>query len=205
MTEAHAGGGAASGDLIQLFDAEEQTYVRQYYFYTSGGEYPDYDNKWYDVANDEDPTQAVVENSEGTGFWYQYRGSAPATLTTAGEVPTEDVTITIEPGFNCIFYPFPADFDFTKLDWKTAGATAGGGAASGDLIQIFDPVQQTYTTQYYFYTSGGEYPDYDNLWYDVANDEDPTTAKIPAGRGFWYQHRGSNTFTITFPSPVVAE
>ena len=202
VTSSKAGGAADEGDLIQLFDPEAQTYVRQYYFYTSGGEFPEYDNQWYDVSNDEEPTDAVIENSEGLGFWYQYRGTGAPQLTTAGEVSKDSVEITIQPGFNCVVYPFPADFDFTKLDWNAAGATAGGAADEGDLIQIFDSTAQTYTSQYYFYTSGGEFPEYDNLWYDVSNDEEPTTAKIPAGAGFWYQHRGSSSFKITLPSPI---
>ena len=202
ITSAKAGSGADNGDLIQLFDAGEQTYVRQYFFYTSNGEYPEYDNKWYDVFDDEEPTEDVIENSEGTGFWYQYRGTGTPQLTTAGEVSKESIEITIKPGFNCIVYPFPADFDFTKLDWKAAGATPGSGADNGDLIQVFDAEEQTYTTQYFFYTSGGEYPEYDNKWYDVFDDEEPTEATIPAGSGFWYQHRGNSTFTITLPSPI---
>ena len=113
------------------------------------------------------------------------------------------VPMYLELGFNCIVYPFPADFDFTKLDWKAAGATAGSGADNGDLIQIFDSARQGYFTQYFFYTSNGEYgPDYDDKWYDVSDDAEPTSAKIPAGAGFWYQHRGNSSFTITLPSPL---
>ena len=198
------------GDLIQLFDAAAQTYTKEYYFFTANGAYgEEYDNKWYDVADEEEPTEDELTISalgNATGFWYIYRGSSPASLTTSGEVSADSVTITIKPGFNCIVYPFPAEFDFTALDWATAGATAGGSMLEGDLIQIFDSAAQTYTKEYYFFTADGAYgEEYDNKWYDVADEEEPTTEKIPAGSGFWYQHRGSNTFTITLPSPVAAE
>ena len=210
VENATAGGDFLEGDLIQLFDAGEQTYTKEYYFFTSNGEYgEEYDEKWYDVADDSEPTEealSVSDLGDATGFWYISRGNASATLTTAGEVSVAPVTVTIKPGFNCIVYPFPAEFDFTALDWATAGATAGGDFLEGDLIQIFDAAEQTYTKEYYFFTSNGEYgEEYDEKWYDVADDSEPTTEKIPAGSGFWYIHRGSNTFTITLPSPIVAE
>lgn len=207
VASATAGGGADEGDLIQLFDAEDQTYTKEYYFFTANGAYgAEYDNKWYDVADDSVPTDdglTVSDLGDATGFWYQFRGNSSVTLTTAGQVSTNSVTITIKPGFNCIVYPFPADFDFTALDWATAGATAGGGADEGDLIQIFSGEDQTYTKEYYFFTADGAYgAEYDNKWYDVADDSEPTTETIPAGSGFWYQHRGNTTFSITLPSPI---
>ena len=210
VANATAGGGMDEGDLIQLFDATEQTYTKEYYFFTSNGEYgEEYDEKWYDVADDSEPTEeslSVSDLGEATGFWYISRGDTSAELTTSGQVSTNAVTITIKPGFNCIVYPFPADFDFTALDWAVAGATAGGGMDEGDLIQIFDAAEQTYTKEYYFFTSNGEYgEEYDEKWYDVADDSEPTTEKIPAGSGFWYIHRGSNNFTITLPSPIKAQ
>ena len=206
VASAKAGGDMLEGDLIQLFDAaaNKKGYFTQYYFYTSGGvDGPDYDDKWYDVTNEEEPTEEAIIATDG--FWYNYRGTSAITLTTAGEVSPDNVEITIQPGLNLITYPFPADFDFTSLDWVAAGATAGGDMIEGDLIQLFDaaPDKKGYFTQYYFYTSGGvDGPDYDNKWYDVTNEEEPTTAKIPAASGFWYNHKGSTAFTITFPSPL---
>ena len=201
---ATAGSGADNGDLIQLFDPAVGGYATQYFFYTSNGEYGEtYDDKWYLTTADEEPTDDTIDARNG--FWYNYRGSSAIQLTTAGEVSTNDVVVTIQPGLNLITYPFPADFDFTKLDWKTAGATAGSGADNGDLIQVFDPDPSVkgYATQYFFYTSNGEYGEtYDDKWYLTTADEEPTTAKIPAGKGFWYNHRGSSSFTITFPSPL---
>ena len=204
VANATAGGTMLEGDLIQIFDAADQGYSTEYYFFTANGAYgAEYDNKWYDVLNEDEPTTDAIPRSEATGFWYNSRANAPIVLTTAGEVSTNSVTITIQPGFNCIVYPFPADFDFTKLDWKTAGAVAGGTMLEGDLIQIFDAVDQGYSQEYYFFTANGAYgAEYDDKWYDVLNEDDPTTDKIPAGVGFWYQHRGNTSFTITLPSPV---
>ena len=191
-----------AGDLIQLFDAaaDKKGYFTQYYFYF-GNDGADYDYKWYDVSNDSEPTDDAIAATDG--FWYNNRGSSAITLTTAGEVSPNDVEVTIQPGLNLIVYPFPADFDFTKLDWKTAGATSGGSMLAGDLIQLFDaaPDKKGYFTQYYFYF-GNDGADYDYKWYDVANDSEPTSDKIPAASGFWYNHRGATSFTITFPSPL---
>ena len=198
VSNATAGEAADSGDLIQVFDPSVQGYANQYYFYYAGdGE--EYDYKWYKRGDDDEPTEATINGING--FWYNFRGSQSMTLTTAGEVSTNDVVVTIQPGLNLITYPFPADFDFTSLDWLAAGATTGEAADSGDLIQVFNPSVQGYANQYYFYY-GGDGEEYDNKWYKRGADDDPTSDVIPAGSGFWYNHRGSNSFTITLPSPL---
>ena len=186
-----AGNTASAGDQIQVWDRGLQGYST--YFFSArvtGGA------AWATVAAPR--VAANVTFAAGDGYWYLNRAGESYTLNVNGEVSTEDVEVTIAPGFTLVCNPFPSDLPLNSenIDWGTAGATAGNTASAGDQIQLWDIDLQGYKT--YFFSgrvTGGA------AWATVAAPRAATTDVIPAGQGFWYLNRGE-AFTITLKSPL---
>ena len=119
-------------------------------------------------------------------------------LTVSGQVSQQEVTVTLVPGYTLVCNPFPADLPLNSetIDWVTAGATEGRGAAQGDRIQVWDSSTQDYVT--YFMSS------FVHKWATGAAPRTATTDVIPAGAGFWYQNRSNSDITIKLKSPLSA-
>ena len=77
----------------------------------------------------------------------------------------------------------------------TAGLTSG----ESDNLMVWDAT--TGYTAYYYFVGEEPDPDYDYKWYEVGNDELPTTDMIAPGQAAWYVRLGAAT-TISFESPV---
>lgn len=188
-----------TADNLKAWDGEG--YVT-YWFYDATGtedEDPDYDKKWYDVVDDSAPTTAGLTKAEGA--WYIARRAT--TLTIAGEVGTNSVSVSLQNGYNLMANPFPVAFSLngSGINWAGMGVVGTTDQMSADNIKTWDG--EGYVT-YWFYDATGtedEDPDYDKKWYDVIDDSTPTSASIPAGEGVWFIHRGTAT-TITLPSPL---
>ena len=188
-----------SSDNIKTWDGEG--YVT-YWFYDATGtedEDPAYDKKWYDVIDDSTPTTAGLTTAEGA--WYIAR--AATTLTVTGEVGTNDVSVSLQNGYNLMANPFPSAISLNGggINWAGMGVTGSTLQETSDNIKTWDG--EGYVT-YWFYDATGtedEDPAYDKKWYDVIDDSTPTSASIPAGEGVWFIHRGTAT-TITLPSPL---
>ncbi len=182
---------AGAADQLQVWDRGRQGYAN--YFFsarvTTGA-------AWAATATPR--VAADVTFDLGDGFWYLNRAAEAYSLTVRGEISTEDVEVTIAPGFTLVCNPFPSDLPLNSegIDWGTAGATAGNTASAGDQIQIWDIDRQGYSN--YFFSSrvtGGA------AWATTAAPRVATTDVIPAGQGFWYLNRGE-AFTITLKSPL---
>ena len=197
VDKSKAGNSAGLSDQIQGWDPTQQGY-NAYFFsarITGGGK------AWATMANARVATTNSFEPSEG--FWYLSRGSNSYQLTVSGEVSTNNVSVTLLPGYNLVCNPFPVDLPLNTedIDWIAAGAHAGNSAGLSDQIQLWDIDNQGYNA--YFFsariTGGGK------AWATMANARVATTESIPAGQGFWYLNRGDNTISITLKSPLAKE
>ena len=176
------------GDQMQIWDAARQGYTT--YFYSS------WVNDW---AISSTPRAATTDSFEaGDGYWYLNRGNSAYTLTVSGEVATNEVAVTLVPGYTLVCNPFPADLPLNgdSVVIASEGATAGRTMNLGDQIQIWDIVRQGYTT--YFFSS------WVNKWAVSSTPRAATTDSIPAGQGFWYLNRSNSNITITLKSPLAA-
>ena len=177
---------AGLGDRIQVWNSATQGYTT--YFMSS------FVHAWAGS----NPRQAATEAFDaGDGYWYQNRGQSAFELTVSGEVATNDVEVTLVPGYTLVCNPFPADIPLNSesIDWVSAGATEGRTAGLGDRIQVWDAATQGYTT--YFMSS------FVHAWAG-SNPRQATAESIPAGKAFWYQNRGNSNITITLRSPLAA-
>ena len=184
-----AGRAAAQGDQMQIWDTTRQGYTT--YFYSS------WVSKW---AAGSAPRVATSDSFEAAdGYWYLNRGNSAYTLTVSGEVATNEVSVTLVPGYTLVCNPFPADLPLNgdSVVIASEGATAGRAAAQGDQIQIWDIERQGYTT--YFFSS------WVSKWAAGSAPRVATTDSIPAGQGFWYLNRSNSDITITLKSPLAAE
>ena len=187
-----AGNNVTLGDTIEVWDPANQTYFSPYFFSSRAN------NKW---ATSAAPRVATTESlTAGDGFWYRNRGSSSFDITVSGEVATNEVTITLSPGYTLVCNPFPADLPLNSdsIDWATAGATAGNNVTLGDTIEVWDSENQTYFSPYFFSSRAN------NKWATSAAPRVATTEAVPAGAGFWYRNRGSSDIVITLKSPLAA-
>ena len=185
----NAGRGQTQADKVQTFNPATQGYTTYFYSSRVSG------NGW---ALGSKPTAAATDEFEdGAGYWYYNYGDNAITLNVAGEVATNEVTVTLVPGFTLVCNPFPADLALNgDIDWETAGANAGRGQTQADKIQTFNPTTQGYTTYFYSSRVSG------NGWALGSKPTAATTDPIPAGGGFWYFNYGNESITITLKSPL---
>ena len=186
-----AGNTGALGDNIQVWDGARQSYTT--YFFSARAS-----RKW---ATGAAPRVATTDAMDaGDGYWYLNRGSSAYDLTVSGEVSTNEVTVTLVPGYTLVCNPFPADLPLNgdSVVIASEGATAGNTGALGDNIQVWDIERQSYTT--YFFSARAS-----RKWATGAAPRVATTDSIPAGQGFWYLNRGSEDITITLKSPLASE
>ncbi len=179
-----AGQRATQADMIQPWDSTAQGYKT--YFFSSRI------RKWSDGnAN----VAATTAFDPSDGYWYFNRSNSEFELTVSGEVATNEVEVTLVPGYSLVCNPFPADLPLNgdSIDWKAAGANAGQRATQADNIQTWNVDNQGYTT--FFFSSRI------NQWSD-GNANVATDKAIPAGQGFWYLNRGENNIVITLKSPL---
>ena len=191
-----SGNNSSLGDTIEVWDPTEQGYSSMYFFSArvTGGA------AWALGAT---PRVATTESMEaGDGFWYRNRGSSPISLVVSGEVATNDVEVTLAPGYTLVCNPFPADLPLNgAIDWAAAGSTAGNNSSLGDTIEVWDPTEQGYSSMYFFSAriTGGA------AWALGSTPRVATTDSIPAGSGFWYRNRGDSDIVITLKSPLAAD
>ena len=187
-----AGNTSGLGDTIEVWDPTIQGYSSLYFFSSRAG------NKWAAGASPRVATTDAI--NAGDGYWYRNRGANTFTLTVSGEVATNDVTITLSPGYTLVCNPFPADLPLNSdnIDWATAGATAGNTSGLGDTIEVWDPTIQGYSSLYFYSSRAG------SKWAAGASPRVATTDSIPAGAGFWYRNRSNSDITITLKSPLAS-
>lgn len=188
----------STSDNIQVWTGS--TY-QTYFFGNYNGEYgEEYDNVWYDVNDSDEPTTDTLP--VGNGAWFKNLSGETKTLTVSGQVATGTVTVTIGDLWTMLANPFPVAIPLNGdiIDWAASGTLGGENESTSDNIQLWTGT--TYKT-YFFGNYNGEFgEEYDNVWYDVNDSDEPTADVIPAGTAVWYKNNGGTPFTISFSSPV---
>ena len=187
--------GLTSGESDNLMIWDATTGYTAYYYFAGEEPDPDYDYKWYEVGNDELPTTNKI--APGQAMWYVRLGTA-TDVTFAGEVLGNDKAIPVKANDMTMFCsPYPTDVTIQAID--VANPTGGLTSGESDNLMVWDAT--TGYTAYYYFVGEEPDPDYDYKWYEVGNDELPTTDMIAPGQAAWYVRLRAAT-TISFESPV---
>ncbi len=188
-----AGLTSGESDNLMVWDADNG--YTGYFFYAGEEPDPDYDYKWYEMGNDAEPTENKI--APGQAMWFVRLGTA-TDVTFAGEVLGSDKTIPVKANDMTMFCsPYPTDTSIQALG--VSGPTAGLTSGESDNLMVWDATNGY--TGYFFYVGEEPDPDYDNKWYEMGNDAEPTTNTIAPGQAAWYVRLGAAT-TISFESPA---
>ncbi len=193
------------GDTLMIWDSGAQAYLTTLYY---TGDSDDLGlmagfglepKTWFD-SNTFTKSDLVLEN--GDAFWVM-SSSANATVTIAGEVPSDANAITLVPGLNMIANPYPKATKVNDLFTVTGltGFDFTFATTDGDTLMIWDQAAQAYLTTLY-YTG-----DSDDLglmagfglepktWFDSSTFQEAET-EIPASGAFWIMSSGSGQLTF---------
>ncbi|MBQ2281435.1 MAG: hypothetical protein II332_01540, partial [Kiritimatiellae bacterium] len=190
-----------------IWDPVDQVYSTTLYY--AGDEYDEYGmmeargatpGSWIDMA--------TLGNSDltlrnGDAFWID-SSTVNAQAIITGEVPTTANTITIIPGFNMVANPYPKAVKVNDLFSISGlkGLDWGIFEELGDTLEIWDPVDQVYSTTLYY--AGDEYDEYGMMeargatpgsWIDMATLGN-SDIEIPAGGAFWVNSKVTATLTF---------
>ena len=149
-------------------------------------------NHWRKSGERKATTDSIPE---GEGAFYHSIGTDPVTLTVSGEVRTEDLPVTILPGYNLLGNPFPTELDFSTF--VVEGAVAGTSDTNADTILTWNG--STYVTYYLRAdaTNG-------NHW-RKSGERKATTDTIAPYTGFFYHSLAqSGSLSVTIPAPATA-
>ncbi len=173
-----AGESSTEADYISLWYAGG--YQDLYFFST------DANNAWssdgFEETEDDLP--------ENVGFWLYNRGGE-RTVTLSGEVPTEDVTITLTVGYNLLANPFSAPLPVSSIV-PTQGNTLKSGESSTEADYISVWRNGGYDSLYFVSSDAGD------TWSEDGFEE--TDATIAPGEAFWLYRRDSAA-EIKIPAP----
>ena len=194
-----------AGDTLLIWDAANKAYLTTLYYtgdtateeMTEEGAVP---GTWFDLGDSYATSDYVFKN--GDAFWVLSSG-ANATVTIAGEVPTETDSISIVPGYNMIGNPYPKAVAVNDLFTITGltGVDWTWETEAGDTLTIWDPVNKIYSTTLYWtgdtatpeMTEEGAEP---ATWFDLGDTYSTATTVIPVSGAFWIKSSGSGTLTF---------
>ena len=209
---------------LYLFDAGTSTRTAQtakHNLWCVGGNYKD---KTWGTANN----PSTKKLTSGMGLWLKrtgiVEGGDPLPLTMAGGVVVapEGRTYTCRVGLTMIAGGFTtgwapnvvqAGVGDTNVDWLKQGCTGALVAGQADQLQFWDPNEGSSYISLYLFDAGTSTRTAQtakhNLWCVGGNYKDkswgtannPCTKVIPAGRGVWYKHVGTEPCTFTLPQP----
>ena len=111
-------------------------------------------------------------------------------------------TTTVKPnGMTMIGIQFTdtGSTDGISINGIKGDFTAGPTSGEADNLMVWDAT--TGYTAYYYYVGEEPDPTYDNKWYEVGNEDEPTANTIAPGQAAWYVRLGAAT-TISFESPL---
>ena len=157
---------------------------------------PSLDNTWTDME-----AYAVEGESfaPAAGVWI--RAEKAGTLTIAGEVVLNDVTIQLNEGYNIVCNPFPVEVSITDF-----GVLDSSFAGYDDNYDFYTRMQIWNGVGYDFYgwagTGGTDVdgdPSLDNTWTDM--EAYAVDGKIQPGQAVWI--RAEKAGTITFKAPTI--
>ena len=159
-------------------------YAYTYFFSSDAGD------AWSNADDGFDETTDLIP--EKVGFWFYNRGTAK-TVTLAGEVPTNDVSVALLPGYNMIANPFSAPILVKSIIATEGDFTSADTETDADYISIWR--NGGYNATYFFSSDAGD------AWSSADDGFDETEETIGAGEAFWFYNRGSSSITIKIPAP----
>lgn len=142
---------------------------------------------FFNISTNWSPDTTTIDGT--AGFWIQLPAGADKENVYAGEVPVDDMSISILPGLNLITYPFPA-----SVEWTNTALSAN--ASLGDKVYVWDAEGQTYSiiNQYSEENSGPPFFNISTNWTD-------TSMSIDMANGFWYESQLVTTNIVVEPVP----
>ena len=182
--------GSCNGDIyIEMLDSLGRTSATYYWYQNSRGK----DDGWY---NDDD--ELIGEDADdvpfapGVGLWLT--GIAGELLTTAGQVFTDDLEITLLDDSQMLGNPFA-----TTINLAANISVEADGACNGDIyIEMLDSLGRTSTTYYWYQNSRGK----EDGWYNDDDEligEDADDIPFAAGTGLWVCGIEDAKFKIVSP------
>ena len=184
---------------LRVWDPSTEKYITYGWAGTSGTTVdndPSLDNTWTDLeayaveGEDLDVTQGIWIRAEKVG-----------TALVAGEVSTDDVEISLVPGFNLVANPYPMSVKVTNFG--VLDETYGGYDSNYDFkstLRKWDPATEKYMTFGWAGTSGTAVdndPSLDNTWTDL--EAYATDVTIAPGEGVWIRAEKAGKIKFTFP------
>jgi hypothetical protein len=178
-------GTSETADQVLVYSGDKYA---SYYLYYSSNHLQHLNYRWVS----EGPVLCTNRFRTGDAFWFNKRGSAPATVTIAGQVPSDaGKSHEIRAGFNMLGSSYAAAWDPNELGaacWATNGAVHGNSLVTADQIVTFAGGKQTV---YFLWYSPTDATALNNQWVSL-----PGPVKAPAGfvrmsTGVGYTHRGS--------------
>ena len=185
-----------SGSVLSFWENGAYNYATYYGVDADGGVYTDntYETCLGAGWGDGEQVAIVKEMNPGFGYWLQSEDSASVTY--AGEVNTNKVTVSISSGLNQVGNAFPGSISLSKI--------TSSDLPSGSVISFWDNATATYTfaTYYGVDADGGVYTDnsYETClgagWGD--GEQVVITKTIDTAEGFWLQSEDSASLEIEF-------
>jgi len=171
-------------DRVVAFDAASQQYETAYLF-DSGGSFPAYDGRFFDLEGESSLTLAC-----GEGLFVHNRGAAQEVFL-AGRLAGRALHgRSLAAGFS-VFAPCYAVESRALDDTALAAQGALGGLEPGEADQVlrFEAVLQQFVGQFLF-DSGGAYPAYDGHWFPNTGAPEEEF-RLEAGEGYLFRNRGA--------------
>jgi len=135
--------------------------------------------------------------ARGLGFWIKRSAASANPVYLKGQVATAKQSTTIREGLNLIGYGTVTAYSLNDsgIDWSGAYGGTGNTSTSDKIIVV--NADGSFTEYFYFVKPIGWPAAYDainNKW--IKSDYTAATGNLPAGRGFWYQRRGTGSFSF---------
>jgi hypothetical protein len=193
----------SQADQLIVLTTEGVTQV--YYYY-----YNDTEDGWTSITSAQlmpdgtskeqtPPAASAFAVARGLGFWIKRVAGTGSSVYVQGQVSSAKQATAIAEGLNLIGYSALKEFSLNSapgINWT--GAYGGdGNTAKADKILVSK--EDGSYAEYYYFTKPDSWPvAYDSLhnkW--ITKSYTLAVESVPAGKGFWYQRRGSGTFTFS--------
>jgi hypothetical protein len=143
------------------------------------------------------PAASAFDIARGLGFWIKRSAASSAPLYVKGQVATAKQSTSINEGLNLVGYGTVAAFTLNDsgIDWTGAYGGTGNTSTSDKIIVV--NADGSFTEYFFFVKPTGWPVGYDalsNKW--ITKSYTLASGTLPAGRGFWYQRRGTGSFTF---------
>ena len=184
--------GTCNGDIyIEMLNSAGYTTDTYYWYQNARG----MEDGWYN--DDGDKIGDDVEDitfTPGTGLWLT--GIEDNTMTTAGQVYSSDLSITLQDDSQMLGNPYAAPIGLAANIEVEAD-----GTCNGDIyIEMLNSAGYTTDTYYWYQNARGM----EDGWYNDDGDligDDVEDITFPAGTGLWVSGLDGALFNIT--SPIV--